>query len=387
MAKRLSEGKGPLVGCDLTIMMAPRRQEIPFDSDRKRMTTWHISQLLPIPREITGADEHLVGFTKGAVDSLLTLCTHVLHSGKSIPLTPEIEAGIRETHDQIAGQGMRILGLGLRLLPIDELESADVLGLETDLIFVGMFSLMDPPREEAFDAVQACASAGIRPLMITGDHAITAHSIGSRLGIGLGKQVVTGQDLEQTSEDASLDEVTRDTDIYARVTPHHKLRLVESLQRQGHVVAMTGDGVNDAPALKRADIGIAMGITGTDVSKEASDVVLRDDNFATIVNAIKEGRTVFDYIRKFIRNLLSANVGEILVMLVGPLCGMPMPLWPLQILWMFSTGTSNARLFWKPTISARVSSPESNVERMDTRSPTEAIGPCDSKLWPMSLVT
>ena len=197
----------------------------------------------------------------------------------------------------------------------------------------GLVAMIDPPRPEVKDAVATSNSAGIRPMMITGDHPLTARYIANDLGIPADAGLITGQELDALSEE-ELDEVVRRISVYARVSPEHKLEIVQSLQKQGDIVAMTGDGVNDAPALKRADIGVSMGITGTDVAKEASEMVLQDDNFATIVAAIEEGRTIYDNIRKFIRFLLTCNSGEIWVMLVAPFLGMPLPLLPLQILWM-----------------------------------------------------
>ncbi|MCA9982060.1 MAG: HAD-IC family P-type ATPase, partial [Anaerolineales bacterium] len=212
--------------------------------------------------------------------------------------------------------------------PEDEREA-----MERELVIVGLVGMIDPPREEVKVAVAECRTAGIRPIMITGDHPLTAMAIAKELDITRNEQVYTGVQLSKTSPE-ELREIVKDVSVYARVSPEHKLNIVQALQENGHVSAMTGDGVNDAPALRRADIGVAMGITGTDVSKEAADMVLLDDNFATIVAAVKEGRTIYDNIRKFIKYTLSSNTGELFVMVVAPFLGMPLPLLPTQILWI-----------------------------------------------------
>jgi len=240
---------------------------------------------------------------------------------------------------------MRVLGVAVRAL--DELpEDVTADTVETGLIFVGLIGMIDPARPEVKQAVEKARTAGIRPIMITGDHPLTARYIAAELGIGRNgstpsgqpggngdMKVVTGRDLENMTPE-ELERVVAETNVFARVSPEHKLLIVQALQNRGHLVAMTGDGVNDAPALRKADIGLAMGITGTDVSKEASDMVLLDDNFATIVAAVEEGRTIYDNIRKFIRYTLSSNAAEIWVMLVAPFLGMPLPLLALQILWI-----------------------------------------------------
>jgi Ca2+-transporting ATPase len=239
---------------------------------------------------------------------------------------------IQAANDRLAQDGMRVLGVAVRPLesvPDDE----EVEALERDLIFVGLVAMIDPPRPEVKEAVQTCKMAGIRPVMITGDHPLTAQYIAQELNIAIDGRVLTGQDLTRMSLD-ELEDCVEEISVYARVSPEHKLKIVQALQNRGHVVAMTGDGVNDAPALRKADIGVAMGITGTDVAKEAADMVLLDDNFATIVHAVEEGRTIYDNIRKFVKYTLTSNAGEIWVMLLAPFLGMPLPLLPLQILWI-----------------------------------------------------
>ena len=317
----------------------PRVAEIPFDSTRKRMTTIH--QYSPEQPLLPPHTFHLAGqavaspaylaFTKGALDSLLEITDRVWLEGRIEPLTDVWVQRIMAAHDQLAQDGMRVLGFGFR--PMDAVkppgQEAEV---EQTLIFIGLMGLIDPPRPEVQAAVETCRSAGIRPVMITGDHPLTAQHIAKQLGID-SPACLTGRELDHLSLEA-LEETTEHVSVYARVSPEHKLNLIQALQNRGHIVAMTGDGVNDAPALKKADIGVAMGITGTDVSKEAADMVLLDDNFATIVAAVEEGRVIYDNIRKFIKYTMTSNSGELWVMLLAPLFAMPLPLLPLQILWI-----------------------------------------------------
>ena len=228
-------------------------------------------------------------------------------------------------------EALRVLGFAYRKLSINEMEDSD---LERDLVFVGMMGLIDPPRPEAVMAVQKCFTAGIRPVMITGDHKSTAWAVARELSmLTKDSKIVTGQELDNMNESELFKQID-DIAVFARVTPRHKLRIVRALKNRGHIVAMTGDGVNDAPAVKEADIGVAMGINGTDVTKEASAMILMDDNFASIVAAVEEGRIIYDNIRKFIRYLLSCNVGEILTMIWTSILGLPPPLLPIQILWV-----------------------------------------------------
>ncbi|MCU0506879.1 MAG: cation-translocating P-type ATPase [Anaerolineae bacterium] len=316
--------------------MYPRVGEVPFDSERKRMSTLH--RIVDCDAWVSdcadlGDAEHLV-FTKGAVDGLLEVATGVWERGQVRPLDDEWRRRIAAANEELAGKGMRVLGVAFRPGRPEDLRGANASpDLERDLVLIGLTGMIDPPRPEVQQAVVTCKAAGIRAVMITGDHPLTARQIAHELGISSNGKILTGADLARMSVE-DLEAVVEDVSVYARVSPEHKLNIVEALQKRGHVVAMTGDGVNDAPALKRADIGVAMGITGTDVSKEASEMVLLNDNFTTIVAAVEEGRAIYDNIRKFIRFSLAGNLGKVLVVLAGPLLGMPLPFAPFQILWM-----------------------------------------------------
>lgn len=322
--------------------MYPRVFEVPFDSDRKRMTTVHRMPSQSDPsvggaalQQVPGCDGwNYLSLTKGAVDGILDASTQVWTDGRPVPLDDHWRERIATAQEELAAKGRRVLGLAFKPLESAPRDGTGE-GLERDLIFVGMLGMIDPPRPEVKDAVDRCKTAGIRTVMITGDHPLTALHIAQELGIADEEtsRVMTGQELARASSE-ELAEYVENVRVYARVSPEHKLRIVDSLQQRGHIVSMTGDGVNDAPALKRADIGVAMGVTGTDVSKEASKMVLLDDNFATIVNAVEQGRIVYDNIRKFIQYTLTSNAGEVWVMLLGPFLGMPLPLLPLQILWI-----------------------------------------------------
>lgn len=320
----------------------PREAEVPFDSDRKRMTTAHAFPEKPddISPEFTqiwdwsgfiGEFTHVV-FAKGAVDSLVPICTEVWVDGHTEALNDQWIERIMAANNEQAEEGMRVLGVAVRTADrVAADDGQDV--LEKEMIFVGMVSMMDPARPEVKEAVKLCSEAGIRPVMITGDHPLTAGKIAAELGIASDGRIMTGQELEQLSEE-ELNKIVCEVDVYARVSPEHKLKIVKALEDQVEIVAMTGDGVNDAPALNAADIGVAMGITGTDVAKEASDMILLDDNFATIVAAVEEGRRIYENIRKFFTYTMTSNAGEIWVMLIAPLIGMPFALLPLQILWV-----------------------------------------------------
>jgi Ca2+-transporting ATPase len=310
----------------------PRVAELPFDSERKRMTTVHQlaanADLLPAAvRALPGTDSPYVALTKGAVDGMLAVATQVWDGNESVPMTAEWHTRIDIANNEMAQKGMRVLGLALQRL--DNLDEP----LEQNLTFIGLVGMIDPPRPEVKDAVATAKAAGMRPIMITGDHPLTARFIAYDLGISENGRVKTGQNLDQMTPE-ELVEAVNDVSIFARVSPEHKLRIVEALQAQGQIVAMTGDGVNDSPALRKADIGVAMGITGTDVSKEASEMVLLDDNFATIIAAVEEGRVIFDNIRRFVKFSIAGNVGKVLVMLLTPFIGIAVAMEPLQLLWL-----------------------------------------------------
>jgi Ca2+-transporting ATPase len=354
----------------------PRVGEVPFDSERKRMTTLHRAPqtaeavpagLLPVweRRPSAQAPPPYVAFTKGAIASVLEISREVWVEDRAEPMDDAARQRIEEAHDAMAADGMRVLAVALRVWderPADD--SAE--SLEQDLVFLGLFGLMDPPRAEVKDAVLKCRAAGIRPVMITGDHPLTARHIADQVGIDDDGRFLTGQEIDGRSPD-ELEQAGRDVSVFARVSPEHKLKLIQAYQSTGQIVSMTGDGVNDAPALKKADIGVAMGITGTDVSKEASDMILLDDNFATIVAAVEEGRVIYDNVRKFIKYLLSCNASEILVMFFAPFLGMPLPLLPLQILWI------NLVTDGLPALALGVEPAEKNVMHRPPYSATESI--------------
>jgi len=319
-----------------------RTGERPFDSERKRMSTLHarpapgaVPAVVHALGEASGATA--LSFVKGAPDGLIELSAAVWHGGGIVPMTADRRRWAIEANDSLAAQGMRVLGLAFR--PMADGEGVEE--SERELVLLGLVGIIDPPRAEVRDAVAVCKSAGVRTVMITGDHPLTARAIAAELGIATDGRACTGAELDRL-DDAGLAAEVATTSVFARVSPEHKLRIVEALQAQGAVAAMTGDGVNDAPALKQADIGVAMGITGTDVSKEASDMVLRDDNFATIVAAVEEGRVIYDNLRRFVKFAVAGNLGKILVMLVWPVPFLlaggdiehAVALLPLQLLWL-----------------------------------------------------
>jgi P-type Ca2+ transporter type 2C len=295
--------------------------EIPFDSTRKLMT---IAYLTPTKKK--------VAYVKGAPEILLSKCTHIFKNGSIKKINYEDKKNILDANKKMAGSALRVLGMAYRMLP-EKHKKFEAKTTEKDLIFVGLQGMIDPPREEVKDAIAVCKKAGIKPVMITGDHEATAVAIAKELDILDDGEVLTGAELDKLNETEFFKQV-RNISVYARVSPEHKVRILKAWQKKGAVVAMTGDGVNDAPALKNADIGVAMGVVGTDVAKEASAMVLQDDNFATIVKAVEEGRGIYDNIQSFIRYLISSNMGEVLTIFVASLLGFPLPLIAVQILWM-----------------------------------------------------
>jgi Ca2+-transporting ATPase len=332
-----------------------RIYEIPFDSERKIMSV------------IYQKSKGLVVYTKGAPDIVLEKCKYAWWDGEIIPMSNKLKKVILENNDKMAREALRVLGLAYKELPSNFNYERNEADIEENLIFVGLAGMIDPPRPAAIKAVALCKNAGIKTVMITGDHKITAQAIAQELKIFKEDDLVlTGSQLDEMS-DKELKQIVNNVSVYARVSPKHKLRIVNALKERGHVVAMTGDGVNDAPAIKEADIGIAMGINGTDVTKEASAMILGDDNFATIVAAIEEGRAIYDNIRKFIRYLLSCNVGEVLTMFFASLLGLPLPLLPIQILWV------NLVTDGLPAMALGVDSADPDIMYRKPRHPRESI--------------
>ncbi|PMB52568.1 magnesium-transporting ATPase [Fischerella thermalis CCMEE 5201] len=355
----------------------PRVGEFPFSSERKRMSVIcrveqvetgvsPLSDVDPIISHLVNSHGYLM-FTKGSPELILDRCTQLYVGNSTIPLTQNQRDEILAENDRMASNGLRVLGFAYKPLAEIPSQGSDETS-EQELVWLGLVGMLDAPRPEVRAAVQECREAGIRPIMITGDHQLTARVIATDLGIAQpGDQALTGQELQRMS-DQDLEQNVDLVSIYARVAPEHKLRIVQALQRRGRFVAMTGDGVNDAPALKQADIGIAMGITGTDVSKEAADMVLLDDNFATIVAATEEGRVVYTNIRRFIKYILGSNIGEVLTIAAAPILGLGgVPLTPLQILWM------NLVTDGLPALALAVEPPEPDVMKRPPFSPRESI--------------
>jgi len=332
----------------------PRVAEIPFSSERRLMTTVHDT-----PSGLKMA------YVKGSPERVIELCEFIHHEGKTKKLNEKLRSELLSKNEEMANQALRVLAMAYRELP-EKISGYDEENLERDLVFVGFMGMLDPPREEAKDAVKVCEKARIRVVMITGDHKLTAVTVAKELGILKTELALTGEELELKS-DEEFEEIVETVRVFARVSPEHKLRIVKVLKKKGHVVAMTGDGVNDAPAVKQADIGVAMGITGTDVTKEASDMVLADDNFATIVNAIRGGRIIYDNIRKFIRFLIALNFTELLLIGSFALIGLPIPLLPVMILWL------NLVTDGPPAMALSVDPPNDDVMQRTPRSPKEGI--------------
>ena len=337
-----------LIAADLNAS-EPRVSEIPFTSERRRMTTLHSTT--------SGS----VAYSKGATDDVLASCTRLFKVDRDIPLTDDCRARILAVERRMASEGLRVLAVARK--PSTSIEDA-----EQEMTLLGLIGMMDPPRAEAKAAVAVCSNAGIRAVMITGDHPLTAGAVAKEIGVLDGQRVVSGRDLDAMS-DAELQRSVSDIAVYARVSPADKLRVVDAWQKRGEVVAMTGDGINDAPALKKADVGIAMGISGTDVSKEAAGMTLLDDNFATIVAAVEEGRIVFGNIKKYLTYLLSCNVGEIVLLAGGVIAGLPLPLTAVQILYV------NLATDGLPALALAVDPPENDLMQRRPRDSRVGIFP------------
>jgi Ca2+-transporting ATPase len=333
----------------------PRVHEIPFTSERKRMTTVHKTP-----------EGKLVAYIKGAPEIILERSTHIQKDGKAEKLSTKERRGTLETNENMASDALRVLGLAYRQLSDGASLNTDEDLVENDLVFVGLIGMIDPPREEAKEANQKCQEAGIKTVMITGDHKLTAVAIAKELGMLKSEMVLTGSELDNIA-DGDFEKMAEDITVYARVSPEHKLRIVKALKKNGHIVAMTGDGVNDAPALKQSDIGVAMGITGTDVTREAADMVLADDNFATIVTAVEGGRAIYDNIRKFSFFLLRSNFDELLIIGAFALLGLELPLTAGMILWinLFTDGG--------PALALSMDPPSKDLMKRFPRNPNEGI--------------
>lgn len=345
----------------------PRVDEVPFSSERKRMSVV-CENRIPNSSKLPFLEKApFLVFTKGSPEGILDRCTHYQRQGAVIAeLTDRLCGKILDRNEQMASRGLRVLGLAYKP-SLTKMQTSDE-DIEQGLIWLGLVGMMDPPRLEVKEAVARCRMAGIRPVMITGDHPLTAQAIAAQLGIlQVGDGIMTGADVDRLTLE-QLSAQIRETGVYARVAPEHKLKIVQAWQQQGEIVAMTGDGVNDAPALKQSDIGIAMGITGTDVSKEAADMVLLDDNFTSIVSAAEEGRIVYDNIRRFIKYVLGSNIGEVIVIAATPILGLAgIPLSPLQILWM------NFVTDGLPALALAMEKGEPNVMQRSPYKPKESI--------------
>lgn len=333
----------------------PRVHEVPFTSERKRMTTVHKTP-----------EGKIVAYVKGAPEVILERCSHIFKNDQVKKLTAKEKQAILQVNEKMASDALRVLGVAYKELPSSNPESLSEEEIERDLVFLGLAGMIDPPREEAKIANKKCQEAGIKTVMITGDHKLTATAIAKELGMLQSDMVLTGAELDNMN-DEEFEKIVENVSVYARVSPEHKLRIVKALKKKGHIVAMTGDGVNDAPALKQADIGVAMGITGTDVTREAADMVLADDNFATIVNAVEGGRTIYDNIRKFSFFLLRCNFDELVVIGTFALLGLELPLTAGMILWI------NLVTDGGPAIALTMDPPEEDVMKRPPRDPNEGI--------------
>ena len=336
-----------------------RTRELPFSSERKRMSV--------ITKGVGPPTAHI----KGAPETMLSLCTHIMKNGRKARLTSKDRKAIDDANHVMTSQALRVLAVATKSVKSE----ASAREVESGLTFLGLMGMIDPPRESVKNDIALCRKAGIKVVMITGDHANTAHSIAKELELSEGKiEVLTGEELDALSN-RELKDVVQNISVYARVNPEHKVRIVDALKRKGHIIAMTGDGVNDAPALKKADIGVAMGIKGTDVSREAADMILRDDNFSSIVMAVSGGRAIYDNIKKFIQYLLSSNVGEVLIVFIAMLIGftnpdtgmMIIPLTAIQLLWI------NLLTDGLPALALGVDPPAPNIMERQPRSPREKI--------------
>ncbi|MCL4437092.1 MAG: calcium-translocating P-type ATPase, SERCA-type [Thaumarchaeota archaeon] len=331
----------------------PRIGEVVFSSERKRMTTIN-----------RASHNRLVAYMKGAPEIVLQMCSHLLVNGQVQVMTEKEKQVVLVENEAMAKNALRVLGFAYRELPPGTSRFDEK--VEQDMVFTGLMGMIDPPREEAKQAVRLCSEAGIKTVMITGDNRHTAAAVARELGIITNDRVMTGEELERISDD-DFDKIVEEVAVYARVSPGDKMRIVKALKKRGRIVAATGDGVNDAPALKAADIGVAMGITGTEATKEAADMILLDDNFATLVSAVERGRVIFANIKKFLAYLLSSNIGELLIMLSAGLTGLPLPLITIQILWV------NLVTDGLPAIALGVDPPEADIMKYPPRNPNETV--------------
>jgi Ca2+-transporting ATPase len=335
----------------------PRVGEFPFDSTRKMMSTIHASP-----------DGRKIAYIKGAPEVILERSDNLYDSGSVRPITQEDKEAFLNVMQSMASEALRVLAMAFKELP-DEVEEFKMDEVESNLVYVGIVGMIDPAREEVPPAIDICNQAGIKTIMVTGDHRLTAVAIAKQIGILEEKDdssIMTGEDLEEIDND-KLDVIIDEIRVFARVSPEHKMRIAESLKRNGHIVAMTGDGVNDAPALKTADIGVAMGIKGTDVTKEASDMVLEDDNFATIVRAIKGGRHIYDNVTKYLRLMLAANFDEFIEITIVTLLGLPTPFLPIHVLWV------NLVTDGLPAVALSIDPPDPELMKYPPRDPEEGL--------------